>query len=518
MDSDESSASNLTMKETGVTLTWNDLSIWAKRKKQEDIGFWKRQRHEEFQILNNVSGFVRSGTLMAIMGGSGAGKTTLLAAISQRVKGKISGQVMLNGRVVNQKIMADVSGFVPQLDLMVDTLSVEEHMEFMAQMKMDRRVQKLQRKRRIHSLILELGLNKCSHTRLSALSGGEKRRLSLAVQLLNDPSILFCDEPTTGLDSYSATAVVEKLQQFTASGKAVVCTIHQPASGIFDLFNSVLLLACGRVAFYGDVKDAPKHFSSLGLICPPTYNQAEFYISQLAVVPSREEESHRKIQWLCDEFENSHYGQELTRQMALATGSRSSILSLLPSSKEDTWDNMSEKSTSTIESKSEVFEQYHFIQKPKYFTQLYWLAWRSFIDLKRHSSQNLLQLFLYLCVGLLISTPYTNLVMDEQTGIQNMQGLLYLTVTETIFTYSYSVFHTFPQEIPVLLREIGNGLYNPGPYYISKMLISIPRAIFGPLVYTGLIFYIVGLQGGAIGFFLFCIPVIFCAVSATAYG
>nr|CAD7196571.1 unnamed protein product [Timema douglasi] len=122
------------------------------------------------------------------------------------------------------------------------------------------------------------------------------------------------------------------------------------------------------------------------------------------------------------------------------------------------------------------------------------------------------------CVGLLISLPYLNLNSDEQTGIQNMQGLMYLIVTETIFTYTYSVFHTFPQEIPLLLREIGNGLYKPGPYYISKMIILIPRAILGPFFYTGLIFYIAGLQGGVTGFLVFCIPVISSAIAATAYG
>nr|CAD7396938.1 unnamed protein product [Timema poppensis] len=81
-------------------------------------------------------------------------------------------------------------------------------------------------------------------------------------ELLTDPPLLFCDEPTTGLDSYSAGVVVEKLRQFAASGKVVVCTIHQPASGLFDMFNQVLLVARGRVAFYGDVCDAAKYFNS----------------------------------------------------------------------------------------------------------------------------------------------------------------------------------------------------------------------------------------------------------------
>lgn len=118
---------------------------------------------------------------------------------------------------------------------------------------MDTRVTETQRNRRISSLLSELGLAKCAYTTLGELSGGELKRLSLAVQLLTDPVLLFCDEPTTGLDSYNAGIVVESLRSFASRGKAVICTIHQPASGLFDLFHEVLLLAGGRVAFHGNV-------------------------------------------------------------------------------------------------------------------------------------------------------------------------------------------------------------------------------------------------------------------------
>lgn len=189
-----------------------------------------------------------------------------------------------------------------------------------ARLKMDRRVQSSQRHRRILSLLMDLGLSKCCHTQLRRLSGGERRRVSLAVQLLTDPPFLFCDEPTTGLDSYSAGAVVEHLRLFASRGKAVICTIHQPASGIFDLFHQVLLVAGGRVAFFGEVADASRHFDNLNLVCPPTFNQAEFLVSQLAVIPGQEGQCLKKIQWLCDEFDNSKYGQALSDELAAHTG------------------------------------------------------------------------------------------------------------------------------------------------------------------------------------------------------
>ncbi|XP_034253077.1 protein scarlet-like [Thrips palmi] len=509
---------------SSMTLAWNDLSVWVRRRK-EGAGLLSRQKYEHKQILNSVSGVAKSGTLMAIMGASGAGKTTLLATVSQRVKGIMRGEILVNGHVVDQQFMCKVSGFVPQQDLAVECLTVREHLEFMARLKMDQRVRASQRHRRILSLLMDLGLSKCCHTQLRRLSGGERRRVSLAVQLLTDPPFLFCDEPTTGLDSYSAGAVVEHLRLFAARGKAVICTIHQPASGIFDLFHQVLLVAGGRVAFFGDVADASRHFDNLGLVCPSTFNQAEFLVSQLAIIPGREGECLKKVQWLCDEFDNSKYGQALSDQLAAHTGrflrsesheADSDRADGLGHSLSRVGRSWSVASCDSYEN-SEEFQKYLNIKKPRRFTQFYWLVWRSLIEIRRQPTDILIRLGMLMFIAVLISTPYVSITRDQK-GIQNMQGFLYLIVTEIIFAYSYSVFHTFPHEMPVLLREIGNGLYTPGPYYASKMLILLPRAIVEPFLYTLVVFLVGGLTGGITDFLLLLVPVWACAIAATAYG
>ncbi|XP_069704890.1 protein scarlet-like [Periplaneta americana] len=497
-------------KSSSTTLTWHNVSVWA-RKKHHSLAWLRRVHDERSNILKSVSGFAKSGMLLAIMGASGAGKTTLLATISQKVKGEMEGELLVNGQAVNREVMSKLSGFVPQQDLCIESLSVSEHMEFMARLLMDKRVHGSQRTNRINSLLLEIGLMKCRHTTISALSGGERKRLLLAVQLLTDPPLLLCDEPTSGLDSYNASIIVKKLNQLSSRGKVVICTIHQPPSGIFETFSHVLILAGGRVAFHGDVLGAKRHFNGLGFVCPSTYNQAEFFVSQLAVRPGYEDESKSKIQWVCDQFSSSAYGVEMMEQISIAS-TRSGKAQILYTETEQ------QSSCKLFSCKIEDhFSQLLNRKKPGFCTQFYWLAKRSIINMKRDSSHTILLLILYSIIALLISLPYISTELDQKR-IKNLQALLYFTITETIFTFSYSVTNLFPQEIPILLREISNSLYNSAPYYLAKVTVLLPQTILGSVIYTGIIFWIADLDGGAFGFLMLCVPVTLSAISATAYG
>lgn len=120
-------------------------------------------------------------------------------------------------------------------------------------MKSDRRTTKSALNENVNRVTSALGMTKFLDTRISFLSGGERKKVALAVQLLNNPSILFCDEMTTGLDSYSAAHIVNTLKGIARTGKIVICTIHQPASGVFGKFDEVVLLSNGRLAYQGPV-------------------------------------------------------------------------------------------------------------------------------------------------------------------------------------------------------------------------------------------------------------------------
>lgn len=132
---------------------------------------------------------------------------------------------------------------------------------------------------------------------------------------MTDPPLLFCDEPTTGLDSFSAQNLVGMMKELASRGKTIICTIHQPSSRVFSMFDQLCLLAEGRTAYMGPTTDAINFFSQLGHICPELYNPADFYIRTLAVVPGQEAEGRSRIKAICDSFLISESGKKLDEEI-----------------------------------------------------------------------------------------------------------------------------------------------------------------------------------------------------------
>ena len=261
-----------------ITFTWQNLTVQVepktktsplKKLKSGKIGDSSKIEENPKIILNKVSGYVKPGSVMAIMGASGAGKSTLLNALTfKNLTGlTVSGHRFANGMEVRADSLTSIAGFVEQDSLLLGALTVLETLIFQARLKMDPRVSGGKRLQRVEEVIKEFALVKCRdvkvgvHGFIKGISGGELKRLAFACQLLNDPQILFCDEPTSGLDSYMAYNVVETLRSLAeAKKKTIICTIHQPSSRVFELFDKVLLMAEGRIAYLGDRTRAESFF------------------------------------------------------------------------------------------------------------------------------------------------------------------------------------------------------------------------------------------------------------------
>ena len=241
-----------------------------------------RKRKTSSSFPCSACGVVRPGEFLAILGASGAGKSTLMNTLLFRnLAGlEVSGKRMANGDPVTPSSLLAVSGYVQQDDLFFGetshlddrnqlfpgSLTVREHLIFQALLRMDRDVPKKQRMERVEEVIQELGLSKCSNTQIGVpgkfkgISGGQMKRLAFASEVLTNPALLFCDEPTSGLDSVMAASVVEVMRTLASQGRTIVCTIHQPSSQIFHLFDKVLFMAEGRTAYIGDVPGANSFF------------------------------------------------------------------------------------------------------------------------------------------------------------------------------------------------------------------------------------------------------------------
>ena len=352
--------------------------------------------------------------------------------------------------------MRRLSGFVHQDDLFFGSLTVMEHLTCMAHMKLDRRIGTHEASFIIRDVLERTGLTKCANTRIGEegegkmLSGGEKKRLAFATELLTQPAILFCDEPTTGLDSYNAQKLVETLQELAEKrNTAILCTIHQPSSALFAMFDQVLLLADGRTAFFGDPDDAIEFFGENGYKCPVNYNPAEYLIQVLSTEAGANEKTCQKVAGrLCDLFAVSEASQQRDLLVNLEM-------------------HMYETGTYQVQDELKGF-------KPQlWVTTFYWITWRSILTVIRDPTVQLLRVFQKIAIAVTAGLCFLGAIKNTQMGIQAVSGLLFVLVAENTFTPMYSVLSVFPQTFPLFLREIKSGIYTTDQYYLANIVAMV---------------------------------------------
>lgn len=220
------------------------------------------------------------------MGVSGSGKSTFLSTLSGRAKtyGNISGKVYINGREASLTNYNQVVGFVPQDDIMHRTMTVEETLYFSARTRLDYKTPKAEINDIVDRVIKVLKLEDIRHSEIGdeskrGISGGQRKRVNIGMELVAEPCLLFLDEPTSGLDSSASREVCEALRQIAESGITVITVIHQPRYEIFQMFHDVLLLGKGgRTCYLGPCKDAVGYFQNLGFQLPNNVNPADYLL------------------------------------------------------------------------------------------------------------------------------------------------------------------------------------------------------------------------------------------------
>ena len=244
----------------------------------------------ERKLLDQVTGFVKPGTMTALMGSSGAGKTTLLDVLAQRKTiGKVEGEMLING-IAPPKSFKRCTGYCEQLDVHNPQATVREALRFSAYLRQSRHVSIEQKNLDVERVIMLLGLENIANAMIGDPEGGlgisleERKRLTIAVEMVAKPKILFLDEPTSGLDAQAAFNIVHFLRRLAATGETILCTIHQPSSILFEHFDRLLLLARGgHTTYFGDLGEDSqtliKYFERNGAYkCSPDANPAEYIL------------------------------------------------------------------------------------------------------------------------------------------------------------------------------------------------------------------------------------------------
>ncbi|XP_052029783.1 broad substrate specificity ATP-binding cassette transporter ABCG2 [Apodemus sylvaticus] len=489
----------------GDVLSFHHITYRVKVKS----GFLARKRVEK-EILSDINGIMKPG-LNAILGPTGGGKSSLLDVLAARKDPRgLSGDVLINGAPQPANFKCS-SGYVVQDDVVMGTLTVRENLQFSAALRLPTTMENDEKNERINTIIKELGLDKVADSKVGTqftrgISGGERKRTSIGMELITDPSILFLDEPTTGLDSSTANAVLLLLKRMSKQGRTIIFSIHQPRYSIFKLFDSLTLLASGKLMFHGPAQKALEYFASAGYHCEPYNNPADFFLDVIngdssAVMLNREEQDNEAnktdepskrekpvIENLAEFYINSAiYGETKVE------------LDQLPVAQKN-------KGTSTV-------------REPVYVTsfchQLRWIARRSFKNLLGNPQASVAQLIVTVILGLIIGAIYFGLKNDS-TGIQNRAGVLFFLTTNQCFS-SVSAVELFVVEKKLFIHEYISGYYRVSSYFFGKIVSDLlPMRFLPSVIFTCILYFMLGLKKTAEAFFIMMFTLVMVAYTASS--
>ena len=485
-----------------LAMTFTDISIEIRRKRS--LVEWCRKETPPFRpILNKISNYFELGKLTAIMGPSGSGKTSLLNALSGRLSPHphrpLTGTISINSNSIDlhqddTQILRDAGGYVMQDDILLPAIKVQEQMEFIANMTMHgHSVEKKQAA--ISRVISSLHLEKCRNSKIGGMgergiSGGERKRVAIAEELIRDPPILFLDEPTSGLDSETALILCTLLSELTAAGRTIIVTIHQPSSTIFGLFDRIILLKDGNLIASGSRDDIVGHFSRRGHHVPPNTNPADFILHILSgVMTDNQPDISNNALPSIEKLASSSTGNKPARTRSMSQKMRRSVTNLF---------RLTRAPAVPTTEKNMVVEGN---SQPGFVLRSIYLLKRSWLSNLRTENATVVKLFQYLLLSVFFFLIFFQLGYNS-AGIVARTGALFAMTMIFSFVTSMGVVFVFPSERAVFLRESVRGIYNAPEYYIAKSLTEIPFQMIFSSMMLSIIYFIIGFHCTAAAFFM----------------
>ncbi|XP_058125810.1 ATP-binding cassette sub-family G member 4-like [Anopheles ziemanni] len=435
----------------------------------QDISYRVRHNDEpNKQLLHGVSGVFRSGRLAGILGPSGAGKSTLLNILSGFKTNNVTGNILVNGTAIDRRKYRREVSYTPQEVCLLGNISVTESMEFAADLKLAPDISKPHKTAEIESVLKLLGLSKCARNQVANLSGGEKKRLSIALELISNPKIMFFDEPTSGLDIIAAMQVVAHLKDLAVSGRCVVCVIHQPSSSILQMFDDLLVLSEGHSLYRGPLDELVSSFKACGFECPNYYNRADF---ALEIASLKHDGNILKLK-----------EQAQIQERMISNGKAAPNSADYCDEKDAMLTTVAEPGVTCPAGKD---RQYPTSEWAQFVT----LTRRTMLCTFRDLQLTKMRLLAHFFVGLLIAFVFYDVGNDGNKVLSNASCLFFLLIF-VFFANSMPLVMTFPLEASVFVRERMNNWYSLRAYYFSKLVADFPFLILGPSVFLATAYYL----------------------------
>eukprot|EP00557_Chaetoceros_sp_GSL56_P009380 CAMPEP_0176487722 /NCGR_PEP_ID=MMETSP0200_2-20121128/6297_1 /TAXON_ID=947934 /ORGANISM="Chaetoceros sp., Strain GSL56" /LENGTH=669 /DNA_ID=CAMNT_0017884597 /DNA_START=227 /DNA_END=2233 /DNA_ORIENTATION=- len=425
----------------------------------------------------SIKGKAGPGRMLAVMGPSGSGKSSFIHALAGRIAE--SSKITVQGkRYINNEVLSEESqlpaAFIEQEVNFFPHMTVKETLDFRVELKLGSRLGKSARDDIVSNLMDMLGLTKSANTivgnsKVRGLSGGERKRLSIACELISSPPIIILDEPTSGLDSYQAYQVTEFLRKLADSGKTVIAVIHQPSQSVFAQFDDLLLLSEGKMMYFGEISKVRSHMKDLGYPCSKDTGTSEHVLDCISRSNGDEEERRKSDERL------DHLAAAAIKSVeSLSFGGSMGNL-------------VAGQSTITIASKRNL-------PGANIFRQFKLLFVRAFHETSRGKLAIIIKLVQQVTLGLVYGGIYK--VGDDQASVMDRFGLLSLIAIGGMNMSVASTIRSFTREKSVVKGEMANGMYKTLPYFLAKAISEIPlvgvfNTIFGAIIYP-----LAGLQKG----------------------
>ncbi|KAI3873929.1 hypothetical protein MKW98_001578 [Papaver atlanticum] len=469
----------------GVLLTWDDLWVTVP---SSGSGTGKNNGRA---LLQGLNGYAQPSEILAIMGPSGSGKSTLLDALAGRGASntKQSELIKVNGR--KQTLAFGNSAYVTQDNVLTTTLTVKECVYYSALLQLPNSMTKSEKKERVEATIRDMGLQDAMNTRIrgwssQGLSGGQKRRVSLCIEILTRPILLFLDEPTSGLDSAASYHVVYRITKLSQQyGITVIASVHQPSTEVFDLFHNLCLLSSGRTVYFGPASAANEYFALNGFPCPTMRNPSDHFL--------------RTINKDFDRDIEQGYGGK-------PTSTEEAINILVKSYKSSQSFQQVKLGISEIcKTEGRLLEKGN---QASFLTQSFVLTRRSFVNMYRDLGYSWLRLGIYISLGLCIGTIYYQ--VGGSFGSIQSRGAMLMFIGSYLTFMAIGGFPSFVDDMKIFGRERLNGHYTVAAFVIGNTLSSIPYLLLISLVPGVIAYYLVGLHKGFEHFLFFILLLFVC--------